>query len=224
MQHQYKLILQCIKHSFMKTDLSKQYKEYYTAKTTPALLSFPAAQYISLVGKGDPNEPQFAANIAAMYGTAYTVKFAYKALNNDFTVPKLECQWWYDELLYPNLTITDAPVNIPRSDWDYRLLLRLPDFATQQMVTDAANTVFNKKAIKEAQQIAYYQLPAMQAVHILHIGPFATEHDSLIILNDYMQQNNLLKDGLHHEIYLSDFRKTAPEKLKTILREPAKKG
>ncbi len=224
MQHQYKLILQCIKHSFMKTDLSKQYKEYYTAKTTPALLSFPAAQYISLVGKGDPNEPQFAANIAAMYGTAYTVKFAYKALNNDFTVPKLECQWWYDELLYPNLTITDAPVNIPRSDWDYRLLLRLPDFATQQMVTDAANTVFNKKAIKEAQQIAYYQLPAMQAVHILHIGPFATEHDSLIILNNYMQQNNLLKDGLHHEIYLSDFRKTAPEKLKTILREPAKKG
>jgi hypothetical protein len=224
LQHQYKLILQCIKHSFMKTDLSKQYKEYYTAKTTPALLSFPAAQYISLVGKGDPNEPQFAANIAAMYGTAYTVKFAYKALNNDFTVPKLECQWWYDELLYPNLTITDAPVNIPRSDWDYRLLLRLPDFATQQMVTDAANTVFNKKAIKEAQQIAYYQLPAMQAVHILHIGPFATEHDSLIILNDYMQQNNLLKDGLHHEIYLSDFRKTAPEKLKTILREPAKKG
>jgi hypothetical protein len=64
----------------------------------------------------------------------------------------------------------------------------------------------------------------MQAVQILHIGPFATEHDSLIILNNYMQQNNLLKDGLHHEIYLSDFRKTAPEKLKTILREPAKKG
>jgi hypothetical protein len=208
----------------MKTDLSKQYKDYYSAKTSPALLSFPAAQYISLVGKGDPNGPQFAANIAAMYGTAYMVKFACKAQDNDFTVPKLECQWWYDELLYPNLTITDAPVNIPRSDWDYRLLLRLPDFATQQMVTDAANIVFNKKAIKEAQQIAYYQLPAMQAVHILHIGPFATEHDSLIILNNYMQQNNLLKDGLHHEIYLSDFRKTAPEKLKTILREPAKKG
>ena len=94
----------------------------------------------------------------------------------------------------------------------------------QQMVVDAATTVFKKKGIKEAQQIAYYQLPTMQAVQILHIGPFATEHDSLIILNNYMQQNNLLKDGLHHEIYLSDFRKTAPEKLKTILREPAKKG
>jgi hypothetical protein len=208
----------------MKTDLSKTYKDYYSAKTTPTLISFPNAQYISLVGKGDPNGPQFATNIAAMYGTAYTVKFACKALGNDFTVPKLECQWWYDELLYPNPTITDAPVNIPRSDWDYRLLLRLPDFATQQMVVDAATTVFKKKGIKEAQQIAYYQLPTMQAVQILHIGPFATEHDSLIILNNYMQQNNLLKDGLHHEIYLSDFRKTAPEKLKTILREPAKKG
>lgn len=224
MQHQYKLILQCIKHSVMKTDLSKQYKDYYSAKTSPSLLSLPAAQYISLVGMGDPNDPHFAANISAIYSTAYTVKFACKATGNDFTVPKLECQWWYDELLYPNLTITDAPINIPRSDWHYRLLLRLPDIATPQMVTNAANTVFNKKGIKEAQQIAYYQLPAMQAVQILHIGPFATEHDSLIVLNNYMQQNNLLKDGLHHEIYLSDFRKTAPEKLKTILREPSRKG
>jgi hypothetical protein len=208
----------------MKLDLSKLYKNYYSAKTTPALMSFPDAQYISLVGKGDPNGPQFAANISAMYGTAYTVKFAYKALGNDFAVPKLECQWWYDEKLYPNLTITDAPVNIPRSDWDYRLLLRIPDFATQQMVTNAAHSVFSKKGITEAQNITYFQLTAMQAVQILHIGPFDTEHNSLVLVNNYMQQNNLLKNGLHHEIYLSDFRKTAPEKLKTILREPAKQG
>jgi len=208
----------------MKTDLSKLYKDYYTAKTTPALISLPAAQYISVVGKGDPNGTQFAANISAMYGTAYTVKFACKALGNDFIVPKLECQWWYDEQLYPNLTITDAPINIPRSHWQYRLLLRLPDFASQQMMIDAANSVFSKKGSIEAQNITYFQLPAMQAVQILHIGPFATEHDSLIILSKFMQQNNLIKYGLHHEIYLSDFRKTAPEKLKTILREPAKKG
>ncbi len=208
----------------MKADLSKQYKDYYSAKTTPAIISFPAAQYIALIGKGDPNGPLFAANIAAVYGTAYTIKFACKTQGNDFTVPKLECQWWYDEQIYPNLTITDAPNNIPRSDWDYRLLLRLPDFATPTMVTNAADSVFSKKGSAEAKNIAYFQLPPMQAAQILHVGPFATEHDSLIILYNYMQQNNLFRNGPHHEIYLSDFRKTAPEKLKTILREPVKLG
>lgn len=204
----------------MKLDLSKKYKSYYSTTVKPRIISFDSVRYISLTGKGDPSGSNFADNIGALYATAYTIKFAAKALNADFVVPKLECQWWYDLDKYPGNTIETAPTNVPRSEWEYRLLLRLPDVVSNDMIYEARKSVREKKGIETALRVEPYTMPAMTFVDMLHIGPFDREPESLLVLSKFMNENNFGKAGLHQEIYLSDFRRTAPEKLKTILREP----
>ena len=116
----------------------------------------------------------------------------------------------------------DAPLKIPRNEWIYRLMIRMPDFITQHQIDSAINIVINKKQIDLAKSIEFYEMNEGKVVQILHIGPFENETQTLKIIQEYSKANNLQKNGLHHEIYLSDFRKTSPEKLKTILREPVK--
>ena len=205
-----------------KIDLARLHKQYYTAKAKPELIVLEAATYLFIPGKGDPSSKAFEETIQALYSTAYTVKFACKALDNDFVVAKLEGQWWYDEELYNNLTITDAPTIIPRSEWHYRLLIRLPDFVTEEQVATAIKKVVDQKGIALAATIEWYRLPAGKVAQMLHVGPFDSEPETLLQINAFMAQNGLERNGYHHEVYLSDFRKTPPEKLKTILREPVK--
>lgn len=203
-----------------KLDLSRQYKSYYTARPKPELVTLDAARFISITGQGDPSGDGFAANIQAMYATAYTIKFMCKDQGADFVVPKLEADWWYDEERYKDVTIETAPARIPRAEWYYRLMLRLPDFADAAHLALAIDTVVTKKGIALAKNIALHITPQQRVVQMMHIGPFDKEPETLLIMDAFMKQHNFGKDGHHHEVYLSDFRKTAPEKLKTILREP----
>lgn len=205
-----------------KLDLTKKYKTYFTAKTKPELVQIEDAQFISICGKGDPNDKPFADRIEALYSTAYIVKFAYKAKDKDFVVSKLEGLWWFDETKYPSKTIATTPVDVPRSEWEYRLLIRLPDFVTKQDLEKAKETVIAKKDIQLARQVEFYTMSEGKSVQMLHAGPFSTEPETLQQIGTFMETNKLTPNGLHHEIYLSDFRKTEPNKLKTILREPVK--
>lgn len=205
-----------------KLDLAKKYKTYFTAKTKPEIVEIEPAQYISITGKGDPSGEAFAAYIEALYSTAYTLKFACKAGGNDFVVSKLEGLWWYDENKYAGKNMSNAPVDIPRSEWEYRLLIRLPDFVTQNDLEASKETVMAKKNNPLVNRVELYTMSEGKCVQILHIGPFATEPETLQQIMAFTTANKLGRNGLHHEIYLSDFRKTAPEKLKTILREPVK--
>lgn len=205
-----------------KLDLAKKYKNYFTAKTKPELIQIEAAQFISICGKGDPNDKPFAERIEALYTTAYTIKFSSKAKDKDFVVSKLEGLWWFDERKYAGKTITSSATEVPRSEWEYRLLIRLPEFVTKQDLENAIETVVEKKNLKLAKQIEFYSMTEGKCVQILHMGPFSTEPESLLKIKAFMEENMLSKNGHHHEIYLSDFRKTEAEKLKTILREPAK--
>ncbi len=206
----------------MKTDLSKQYKSYYTAKTKPELVTVEAAQYLSLSGKGDPSAPGYAANLQALYATAYALKFMYKAKALDFTVAKLEGLWWFDETLYGTVTMQEAPQKIPRSDWEYRLLIRLPEFVRETDVLKAKEVAFNKKGIPGIRDVAFYEMEEGKSVQMLHVGPFDREPETLLQMKAFIDEHNFQRNGKHHEIYLSDYRKTAPGKLKTILREPVK--
>ena len=203
-----------------KLDLTKQFKEYYKATAKPALLTLAPANYLSITGKGDPSGDAFAADIQAIYPLAYTIKFMCKEQGNDFVVPKLEADWWYDETRYKDITAEQAPTSIPRSEWLYRLLIRMPDFVSPEMAASAIETVVNKKGIHGSAKVEWYSTPQQKVVQALHTGPYSTEPETIKRIIDFMQQNNLAKGGHHHEVYLSDFRKTAPEKLKTILREP----
>lgn len=208
----------------MKTDLAKEHKTYYQAKANPVLVHVDAVPYISITGKGDPSDKTFAARIQALYVTAYAVKFAAKSRGKDFTVPKLEGLWWFDEEKYKDVGMTDAPAKIPRSQWMYRLLIRIPDHITGEDITTSIEQVRAKKQVLYLKEVHHYTLHEGDCVQVLHTGPFDTEPETLMKLKTFMQEKGFEKNGLHHEIYLSDFRKTSPDKLKTILREPYRKS
>lgn len=206
----------------MKTDLVKHYKSYYTAKTKPGLITVGAAQYLSIDGKGDPSAPEYAARLQALYATAYVLKFMYKAKALDFTVARLEGLWWFNEELYGHVAMQDAPQKIPRSEWEYRLLIRLPDFVRETDVRKAKEATFDKKGIPGITDVVFYEMEEGTCVQMLHVGPFDQEPETLLQMKAFIDEHQFQKNGKHHEIYLSDFRKTPPEKLRTILREPVK--
>jgi hypothetical protein len=205
-----------------KLNLTKHYKEYYTAKNQPELIEINAAQFLSITGKGDPAEKPYLDNIQALYATAYAIKFLNKALGKDFVVSKLEGLWNFDEDRYPNLSITEAPVKVPRSEWQYRMLIRMPEYITQEQVDVSIRNVVEKKKIALAAGIELYQMKEGKSVQMLHMGPFSNEPETLLKIQAFAKMNGLQRNGWHHEIYLSDFNKTAAENLKTILREPVK--
>jgi len=205
-----------------KIDLTKTYKTYFTARTKPELLEIEKANFISITGKGDPSGQAFLDKIEALYPVAYTLKFDFKAKDKDFVVSKLEGLWWFDENKYATSTMATAPVDVPRSEWEYRLLIRLPDFVTQKDFEKAIEKAFEKKKLQLMKEVTYFTMTEGTSVQMLHIGSYATEPETLKKIGDFIEENNLKRNGLHHEIYLSDFRKTVPEKLKTILREPVK--
>jgi hypothetical protein len=206
----------------MKTDLTKLYKSYYTAKSQPELIRVEDAAYISICGKGDPSGEEFAQKTQALFSVAYKMKFAAKERGNDFTVAKLEGLWSFDEKKYAAVSMSEAPVKVPRSEWDYRMLIRMPEFISRKHLEHAAGGVLKKKGALPVKEVQWYEMPAHDCVQILHVGPFDTEVRSLLLIKDFTDINGLRKAGLHHEIYLSDYRRTAPAKLRTILREPVK--
>lgn len=205
-----------------KLDLTKHFKSYYTAKTKPEVLHIEKARYLSITGIGDPSGEDFAQKIQAIYPVAYALKFAFKAQGKDFVVAKLEGLWWYDEVRYAGISIADSPTAIPRSEWEYRLLIRIPDYVEKKDVEATVEASFASKNQAAIREVSYFEMNEGKVVQMLHTGPFDNEPETLAKLNDFISAHALGRNGLHHEIYLSDFRKTPPHKLKTILREPVK--
>jgi hypothetical protein len=215
--------LLCGKNMIMeKLNMTKTYKTYYSAKNKPELVAVKPAQFISIAGKGDPSEQAYANHLQALYAVAYTIKFMCKDLGKDFVVAKLEGLWSFDESKYKGLSITDSAAKVPRSEWLYRMLLRLPDFVSKRMLAEAIQTVLAKKQLSLAKQVEWFEMNEGKVVQMLHKGPFNTEPETLLQMQQFIQTHNLKRNGLHHEIYLSDVNKTPPEKLRTILREPVK--
>lgn len=203
-----------------KLDLTKKYKSSYTAKTSPTLVNLEKAQYLSIRGSGDPLQKPFSNKVEALYSAAYAVKFIYKAEKKDFVVSKLEGLWWFDEEKYKQVSLANTPHEVKREDWQYTLLIRMPDYVKERVVEKAMKELKNKKNIDLAEEIKLFTISEGQAVQIMHVGPFSAEPQTLQKLQEFIQENTLKRNGIHHEIYLSDFRRTPPEKLRTILREP----
>jgi hypothetical protein len=204
-----------------KTDLVRKYKSYYSAKAKPELQEFSEVSYVSIMGKGDPSVETFQKKIQALYPVAYALKFRAKEAGRDFVVPKLEGLWWYEG--HEEVTsFSDTPLQIPRSEWCWRLLLRMPESVSKPTLLDVIKSVKAKKEIDHIDEVEMFTLTEGKVVQMLHVGSFDKEPDTLRVIQQFMAEQGLKKAGLHHEIYLSDFRKTAPSKLKTILREPVK--
>ena len=198
----------------IKLDLTKEYKTYYTAKTTPEIVEFYEAQFLTIEGKGSPGSKEFTAKVEALYSLAYGVKNVCKNQGKDFGVPKLEGLWWIES--------NRPALEVPREEWRWKLLIRMPEFVTSEIVEKVKEEVFKKKVLELIKEIKFEKITEGKCVQILHIGPYSTEPESLSKMRKLMKEKNLIENGLHHEIYLSDPRRVLEEKMKTILRQPVK--
>ena len=199
-----------------KLDLTKEYKTYYTAKTSPEVVEFGEISFLTIEGKGEPGGKEFTSKVEALYPLAYGVKNICKKQGKDFAVPKLEGLWWVES--------DRPPLEVPREEWYWKLLIRMPDFVTSEMVEKTKEEVFKKKRIELVKEIKFEKIKEGKCVQILHIGPYSAEPESLAKIRKLMEEQKLIENGLHHEIYLSDPRRVPEEKWKTILRQPVKGG
>lgn len=201
-----------------KYDLRKALKGLYTApRGTFALVDVPPLNYLAIEGEGNPNTaPAYAKAIEALYASAYTLKFMSKAqLGRDYVVPPLEGLWWADDM--------DDFIIRRKDRWRWRMMIAVPDFVDAAMAFAALDKAKAKKPLPGLDRVSFERLEEGAAVQGLHIGSYDDEGPMLEALHKrFLPESGLVPTGRHHEIYLSDPRRTPPEKLKTILRQPVK--
>lgn len=200
-----------------KLDFKRKFKFYYRASAQPTLVTLDDLAHITLEGQGEPGGKLFSQRTQMLISVAYAIKKLYKLNKNDFAVPPLEAMWWVDG---------NIPVeNVPRSKWNWKLMIRMPEPVPQSKLQLALNEVHVKKKIakEELKGIRLQQWSQGSAVQVMHIGSYSSEEPAINSIFLYAKENGLVCHGPHHEIYLSDPRKTPPEKLKTIIRYSVKK-
>ncbi|MBG6237686.1 hypothetical protein IWX78_000629 [Mycetocola sp. CAN_C7] len=201
-----------------KYDVKTAHKALYAPSAQDfTVVDVPRMQYLAIDGHGNPNtSPEYAAALEALYPVAYSVKFtSKKQLGRDFVVGPLEGLWRADDMMAFTTGDKDA--------WDWTLLINQPDWITTDLVTDAVTTVTTTKGVAAAQRVRLFTLDEGTCVQILHIGAYDDEAPTLDRLHhEYLPAHGLTFAGDHHEIYLSDPRRTEPSKLRTVLRQPVR--
>ncbi len=197
-----------------KLDLTKEYKPYYKAARKPEIVEFTEANYLSIEGKGEPAGKLFVSKVEALYPLAYGIKKICKEDGRDFGVPKLEGLWWVEG--------NSPALEVPRTLWCWKLLIRMPEFVTEEMMTAVQPEVAAKKKNELINEITFTRFAEGKCIQIMHVGPYSTEPETIDLLMKFMADTNHVVNGLHHEIYLSDPRKTESAKMKTIIRYPVK--
>ncbi|MCF2682719.1 GyrI-like domain-containing protein [Faecalicatena contorta] len=209
----------------MAFDFKKEYKEFYMPKSKPEIVTVPKANYIAVRGKGDPNDEggAYQQAVGILYAVAYTLKMSYKTDYRiegffDYVVPPLEGFWWQDGV--GGIDYSD------KSTFNWISVIRLPDFVTQKDFDWATGEAEKKKHL-DCSKAEFLTIDEGLCVQIMHIGPFDDEPATVSMMNAYLLENGYENDfsgsRLHHEIYLSDARKVAPEKWKTVIRHPIKR-
>ena len=209
----------------MAFDFKKEYKEFYMPKNKPEIVNVPTANYIAVRGKGNPNTPdgEYQQAISVLYAVAYTLKMSYKTDYKikgffEYVVPPLEGFWWQENV---------SGVDYGNKDSFNRIsVIRLPDFITKTNFEWAVENASKKKKL-DCSKAEFITIDEGLCVQIMHIGPFDNEPESVAIMDAFLEENGYENDinekRLHHEIYMSDARKVAPEKWKTVIRHPIRK-
>lgn len=209
----------------MAFDFKKEYKEFYLPKAKPELVTVPPMNYIAVRGKGDPNEENGAYKqaIGLLYGVAYTIKMSKKGDHRiegyfDFVVPPLEGFWQQEG----TATIDYAH----KENFEWVSVIRLPDFVTKADFDWAVREATIKKK-QDFSAVEFLTIEEGLCVQCMHTGPYDNEPETVAAMDAFLAENGYATDitdtRWHHEIYLSDVRKIAPEKLKTVIRHPIKK-
>ncbi len=209
----------------MAFDFKKEYKEFYMPKNKPEIVTVPKANYIAVRGEGNPNEEdgEYKNAIGVLYAVAYTLKMSYKTDYKiegffEYVVPPLEGFWWQDGV--------DGIDYGNKDTFKWISVIRLPDFITKKDFDWAVETATKKKKI-DCSVAEFMTIDEGLCVQIMHNGSYDDEPASVALMDEYLAENGYENDindkRLHHEIYLSDPRKTAPEKCKTVIRHPIRK-
>jgi len=199
----------------MKVDFKKSLDSYRARHLEFRVLDVPSLQYLLVDGHGDPNTAEYADAIGALYPIAYQIKFASKQdLGRDYVVPPLEALWWA-----PDMDVFTTARD--KSQWDWTAMIMVPDWITSDMFDDAVARAAAKSRPTSLDRVRFERLDEGRCVQTLHIGSYDDEAEVLAKLHqDFIPNAGLKVTGKHHEIYLSDARKVAPAKLRTILRQP----
>ena len=208
----------------MAFDYKKEYREFYMPKSKPEIVNVPEFNYIAVRGKGDPNEEggAYKKALGVLYAVAYTLKMSYKTDYKidgffEYVVPPLEGFWWQDNR--ESIDYSD------KSSFNWISVIRLPDFVTKSDFDWAVKTASEKKKL-DCSSAEFLTFNEGLCVQIMHSGSYDDEPATVALMDAYLEQNgyenDMSENRLHHEIYLSDARKTAPEKLKTVIRHPIK--
>jgi len=209
-----------------KLDLKKAFPEYYRAPRKPVLVNLPPARFITFAGAGAPASEEFQTAVAALYTLAYTLKFACKYADNDFVVPALETFWWFG-----NSESSAKGSSVRTSDdistWSWKAMIRMPEFVTERMVEDARRQIHEKKNLDSVFQAKVETIEEGTSVQMLHVGPYNREEATVAQLMEFIEEAGMeavVRPGIssHHEIYLSDPRRVAEAKLRTIVRIPVR--
>jgi len=200
----------------VKVDLVKQTPTYRATRGRFDVVTVPPLRFLMVDGHGDPNtSAAYRDALTSLYPLAYTLKFLSKReLGRDYGVPPLEALWWSDDM--------DAfTARRDKSRWDWTLLSQVPDWVTPEHVETARAAVAHKGGAPVLDAIRLEPFDEGLAVQTLHVGPYDAEGPALDAMHhEHIPAHGLRMTGKHHEIYLSDARRTAPERLRTILRQP----
>ena len=197
-----------------KLDLYKLHKAEYAAPRQPVLVRTKPAKYLAISGQGAPGGTRFRACIGALYGAAFTIKMTRKfAGKQDYAVCKLEGQWFFD----------GDPSGVPKDQWKWKLMIRTPDFISQEDLKTAVGTLLKRGKSREVEEVTLQTIDEGVCVQMLHLGPYEKENETVALMRSFAEASGLKLSGPHHEIYLSDPRRVPPERLKTILRVPTVK-
>jgi len=202
-----------------KTDFKKSLKHFYGPSPKEfVLVDVPPMQFLMIDGHGDPNTAQaYQDALEALYATAYKSKFLSKRqLEKDYVVPPLEGLWWAEDM-------DTFTVNRDKSAWSWTMMIMQPEWITQEMFEEGVRQAAKGKNLPALPELRLETYHEGTSVQIMHHGSFDDEGPTLDRMHhEFLPANGLEPSGLHHEIYLSDARKVAPEKLKTVLRQPVR--
>jgi hypothetical protein len=203
----------------IKVDFKKTLRDLYRPSAKEfVVVDVPPMNYLMIDGCGDPNTAQeYAEAIEALYAVAYRVKFASKREQGmDYVVPPLEGLWWAEDMEF-------FTSKRDKSAWKWTMMIMQPEWVTQEMVEQAAKQVKKSKSLPALPKLRLARYHEGLSVQILHVGSFEAEAPTLAKMHhEFMPGNGYEMAGKHHEIYLSDPRRVAPEKMRIVLRQPVK--
>ncbi len=201
-----------------KVDLKKEMKEFYNpSKKEFVIVDVPDMSFAMIDGVGDPNtSKEYQDSVDALYSVSYTLKFMIKKQNEllDYVVMPLEGLWWADDM--------GAFLAMDKDQWKWTSMIMQPDFVKQDKFTAAVKEAQEKKDLPGLAKIRFESFAEGLSAQIMYIGPFADEGPTIEKLHSFIKDNGYDLRGKHHEIYLSDPRRTAPEKMRTVIRQSIK--